>query len=1013
MNFGNTAITCLPDYGNITNSTPPLHSLPLCGIYNPTGCQTFWNISGQSYYDQNNNCSFDNVDAGTNYVKTQLYSGGNLQQQVYSGSEGFYSFNAVSYGNYTVQVDTTNLPFIVSCPGSGYHAVTLSASDSLSYSNNFAFKCRTEGFDIGVHSVLNNYAVPRPNATITLNTIAGDISELYGAHCATGISGQVQITYTGELTYTGPAPGALTPDNVTGNTITWNIADFGTVNIFTAFNLMFHVNMFATPGTQACFTVSVTPTNGDYNPDNNTSSYCLTIVNSLDPNEKEVSPTGNVQSADEWLTYTIRFQNTGSAPALNVRITDTLDSNLDPSTFELLAYSAANLTQIFGNDVVFNFPNINLPDSATSDSASRGYVQYKIKLRDNLGTTAQIQNTANIYFDFNEPIVTNTTQNTFCNTIYTDTFITTTCGQLIFFNNYFFSLPGLYYDSIPGQSGCDSIITTLHLSVVNDTINQFAGLCTGDSISFYGTYIHATGVYNTILPSQNLCDTIVTLSVVVHAPIPPTYLYDTLCDGDSIAFDGAYIYTSGTYTAHFNSQHGCDSSVVLNLTVLPPAQPTNIYNTICTGDSLFFGGSFIKTTGTYTSHLNTQYGCDSAVVLNLSVLSQAPTTYIYDTICTGDIINFNGNFIYATGIYTAHYSPEGVCDSTVILSLTVMAPVPVTYIYDTICQGYSLPFNGGFADTAGTYTAHYNTPYGCDSIVVLQLHTTITANLVLSANLCSHDSLYFYGTYLHQPGIYLDTVPATGTGCDTLVSLHIFPLSLTASVYDTICEGDSIEFNGSIYNTSGTHTATLLTEGGCDSSVTLFITVIPTPVVTFTWDSLIATQDVYSIYGYHDTAFWCVDIFPYKFRLTGGSPPGGYYTGAGVSGDSINLFPVYNFGFYFTDTITYTYADGPGCAQSVSKILAYSPCEGINEVNANTLFTLYPNPAKDYVTIETDLSAIGGTLQITDVTGRTVDRLQVTGSKLQVNTNQFSAGVYFVKLSDKQGRNATVKLVIQ
>ena len=562
------------------------------------------------------------------------------------------------------------------------------------------------------------------------------------------------------------------------------------------------------------------------------------------------------------------------------------------------------------------------------------------------------------------------------------------------------------------STGCDSIIT-LHLTTVNDTINQDASLCHGDSISFSGTYIHATGVYNAILPSQYSCDTIVTLSLIVYDAIPTTYIYDTLCDGDSIAFDGAYIYTSGIYTAHFNSQHGCDSSVVLNLTILPPAQPTNIYNTICTGDSLLFGGSFVNTTGAYTMHLNTQYGCDSAVVLNLSVLPQAPTTYIYDTICTGDIIDFNHNFINATGVYTAHYSPPGVCDSAVVLNLTVMAPVPVTYIFDTICQGYSLPFNGGFANTAGIYTAHLSTPYGCDSTVVLQLYTSITANLVLSANLCSHDSLYFYGTYLHQPGIYLDTVPATGTGCDTLVSLHIFPLSLTASVYDTICQGDSVEFNGSIYTSSGTHTVNLLTESGCDSSVTLYLTVTPTPVVTFTWDSLIATQDVYSIYGYHDTAFWCEDFFPFVFRLTGGSPPGGYYTGAGVSGDSINLFPVYNFGFYFTDTITYTYADGPNCAVSVSKILAYNVCEGINEANATTLFTLYPNPAKDYVTIETDLSAIGGSMQVTDVTGRIVDRLQVTGSKLQVNTNQFSAGVYFVRLSDKQGRNATLKLVIQ
>ncbi|HWB64321.1 MAG TPA: T9SS type A sorting domain-containing protein [Chitinophagales bacterium] len=415
LDFSNTAVTCLPDYGSVTNSFPALSSFPLCGLYNPTGCQVFWNISGQCYYDQNSDCSFDSIDAGTNYVKTQLYQNGVLQQQTYTGGEGFYSFQT-GYGNYTLMVDTTNLPFTLNCPDSGYLSTTISSADSLSYSNNFAFKCRTQGFDIGVQSVLNNWAVPRPNAIITLNTVAGDLSELYGAHCAAGISGQVSITYSGQATYIGPAGGALTPTAITGNTISWNIADFGAVNVYTAFNLLFKIDSLATPGTQVCITVSVTPTSGDYNPSNNTANYCFTIVNSLDPNEKEVFPSGNTDTSQHWLTYTIRFQNTGSAPAVNVLVTDTLDSHLDPSTFQLLAYSHKNLTQIFGNVVKFNFPNINLPDSTADEPNSHGYVQYKIKLKDNLPVGTTINNTAYIYFDFNSPVVTNTTTNTITTT---------------------------------------------------------------------------------------------------------------------------------------------------------------------------------------------------------------------------------------------------------------------------------------------------------------------------------------------------------------------------------------------------------------------------------------------------------------------------------------------------------------------------------------------------------------------------------------------------------------------
>jgi uncharacterized repeat protein (TIGR01451 family) len=410
FNMDSTAITCLPNYGTIdtlvslTSSALP----PLCDIMNPNSCNIYWNISGEVYYDANADCIFDSTDVGQGYVKMQLNSGG-MQQQVYSSYGGGYSFMGADNINYAIQPDTTNLPFIISCPNAGYLSTTLTSADSfLSYGNNFALQCRTDGIDVGVHSIINNYIIPRPAIAFTLFTTAGDISELYGAHCAAGVSGQVQLVYTGEVTYHGVAFGGLAPTLVSGNTITWDIPDFGLVDDYTAFNTLFTIDTTAAAGTQVCFTVHVTTAATDYNPANNIGYFCFTIVDALDPNEKEVSPAGNIDTSQQWLTYTIRFQNTGSAPAQNIRITDTLDNNLDPSTFQLTAFSAKNLTQVFGNAVVFNFPNINLVDSVTSDSASRGYVQYKIKLNGGLQPGTQIQNTADIYFDLNPAVVTNT-----------------------------------------------------------------------------------------------------------------------------------------------------------------------------------------------------------------------------------------------------------------------------------------------------------------------------------------------------------------------------------------------------------------------------------------------------------------------------------------------------------------------------------------------------------------------------------------------------------------------------
>ena len=116
----------------------------------------------------------------------------------------------------------------------------------------------------------------------------------------------------------------------------------------------------------------------------------------------------------EELIYTIRFQNTGNAEAYDVVIRDTLDSNLDPSTFRLITSShdavlSANMES--GQYLTFDFHDIFLPDSTTSFEASQGYVIYAIRAFDGIDETTVINNSASIYFDFNPGILTNTTKN--------------------------------------------------------------------------------------------------------------------------------------------------------------------------------------------------------------------------------------------------------------------------------------------------------------------------------------------------------------------------------------------------------------------------------------------------------------------------------------------------------------------------------------------------------------------------------------------------------------------------
>lgn len=163
------------------------------------------------------------------------------------------------------------------------------------------------------------------------------------------------------------------------------------------------------------FEAIVQPTSGDITPLDNQFELEQIVVDSFDPNDITVLEGDEIflNQADDYLHYLIRFQNTGTASAINVRVTNELDPNLDWSTMQLEMISHPNRVEITnGNLVEFIFNNINLPDSNSNEPASHGYIQYKIKPISSVGLGDSMSNNANIFFDFNPPILTNTVTTT-------------------------------------------------------------------------------------------------------------------------------------------------------------------------------------------------------------------------------------------------------------------------------------------------------------------------------------------------------------------------------------------------------------------------------------------------------------------------------------------------------------------------------------------------------------------------------------------------------------------------
>ena len=157
-----------------------------------------------------------------------------------------------------------------------------------------------------------------------------------------------------------------------------------------------------------------------------TEQFYQLLGNSYDPNDKLVARPNETQQmffndvsyldidAIEKLTYTVRFQNTGTAPAQNIYILDTLSSNLNWSSFSLIESSHPMQVVNLGNGILrFEFSQIWLADSTTNEEASHGHLVYSISENASILGQAgiEIENTAYIFFDWNEAIVTNTTYN--------------------------------------------------------------------------------------------------------------------------------------------------------------------------------------------------------------------------------------------------------------------------------------------------------------------------------------------------------------------------------------------------------------------------------------------------------------------------------------------------------------------------------------------------------------------------------------------------------------------------
>jgi hypothetical protein len=416
-------------------------------------------------------------------------------------------------------------------------------------------------------------------------------------------------------------------------------------------------------------------------------------------------------------------------------------------------------------------------------------------------------------------------------------------GHAFNFNGTQLSVAGTYYDTLASTvTGCDSIVK-LTLSVGAVVTSSYSNsICAGSSYIFNGHLLTASGNYADTLPSSvSGCDSIVTLTLTVN-PLLSTIITKAVCPGHSYNFNGTLLSTAGSYHDTLTSLvTGCDSIVTLTLTV-NPALSTSITQSVCAGHSYNFNGTAISSAGTYRDTLTSLVtGCDSIAILTLMV-DPVLSTSITQSVCAGHSYNFNGTLLSIGGTY--HDTLTSVvtgCDSIVTLTLT-FNPSITTALSQSVCAGHSYNFNGTPVSLAGTYRDTLTSRLtGCDSIVVLTLQVGNTVTSSISQTICAGSSYSFGGFGLTAAGNYNDTLASSISGCDSEVTLTLTVVAPdTSSVYGAICAGSSYIFNGTGLSAAGNYKDTLTSSTtGCDSIVTLHLTVTAYPVIAAPADTML------------------------------------------------------------------------------------------------------------------------------------------------------------------------------
>ncbi|MNU77418.1 hypothetical protein D3C71_669950 [compost metagenome] len=563
--------------------------------------------------------------------------------------------------------------------------------------------------------------------------------------------------------------------------------------------------------------------------------------------------------------------------------------------------------------------------------------------------------------------------------------------------------PGYTYDWTPGTPTGDG--TTSISGLTQGTYTVTVTDANGCTASQAFTVTQPTVLSVTSDTQANVsCNGGSNGAAAINIPIggTPSYTYDwapgTPTGDGTTSISGL---TQGTYTVTVTDANGCTTSQAFTITeptaldasngsqvdVLCNGGATGSATVIPTGGTGTYDYSWSPTggtaatasgltAGTYTVTVTDDNNCQATKTFIITESAPLTSSFSHTACAT---YTWGTQTHTTSGTYTQTFTVVNGCDSLVTLNLTISPQITNTVI-ETSCTSYTWAQNGMIYLTSGMYVDTIPSAGGCDSIVTLDLTINSPSSSSSSEFACGTFTWVQNGMTYVASGVYTDTIP-NATGCDSIITLNLTIGGSSASTSVTVCESYTWAQTGLEYTTSGMYSDTLTDINGCDSILVLNLTILPSPVAGITSLNVITLQASGT-----GTYQW--------INCTTGQP---------IAGATNATFTATSNGSYAVIVSNGSCSDTSSCVV-INQV-------GLEENNSSFGVALAPNPTQNDVKI-TFTGTNEASIVIYDAQGKVVMTADHIQSGEMLSTQAFERGVYLVHIMTTSG-NHTERLVKQ